>query len=626
MSTFPLCRVQAGARFSTRRFLPIGRVSAALAVIASLLIAPSTSDAQRRQPPQEFVQQTIIVPNFHSSNRKLGAQAGEAMRDRVGKGVSRRQLEVVPHDVFREKLTRAGFRDDTVFALVQMQALARDLRADEYLVGEVERDGDDYLLSARLVMVRDIHVSVPFGPVVERTLSRAADRIAEMVREERAQLPHLRRCENAAREGQTEEALSQASSAIAELKSAPLIRLCRMRVLLAAKAAPERILADARVILQRDSTNPYAIEATARASDAQNNKREAAAHWVRLARFAPDSLDLIEYVLNSMISFGHSRPAASVAVESTERWPHSTRLRQLRWQIHIANEEWDAAVPVGERLMAEDDAAQRDSTFYVRYAQALRMVGRDVKALEIASRGVTNFPGDGRIFLIYTQLVRGESRTALSRGLGTFPDVAEFRVIQAQELKSQGRQMEALQATASAMQLDSTIARGFLQLAQAYIDVDMADSAYSALRRGLAVGENPMMVSQIAFAGGGNLYRAAAATDDTARLGTAVRLLSLADSAASTAETRIFSGAAALALARLTIAEAGSQRSCSAAQRTASLLTSARSSFQAVEGDGAAQVASQMEYLGAMEPVASRAITMFCAAGSASSSAPGSGN
>jgi tetratricopeptide (TPR) repeat protein len=340
---------------------------------------------------------------------------------------------------------------------------------------------------------------------------------------------------------------------------------------------------------------------------------------VRLARFAPDSLDLMDYVLGSMIRFEHTRSAVPIAVESTERWPYSTRLLQLRWQIHIANEEWEAAVPVGERLMVEDDDAQKDSTFHVRFAQALRMVGRNVKALEIASRGVTNFPGDGRLFLIYTQLVRGESRTVLDRGLGEFPDVAEFRVLHAQELKSQGREMEALEATVTAIQLDSTIARGFLQLAQAYLDVGMADSAHSALRRGLASGENPMIVSQVAFAGGGALYREAAASSDTATLDRAVRLLTLADSANSTSETSLFAGAAALALARLTIAEAGSQRSCPAASRTSALLTVARGRFETLNGDAAEQAAAQVEYLAAMEPVAQRAVELFCTGSAASS-------
>jgi tetratricopeptide (TPR) repeat protein len=582
--------------------------------LLGLLFSPALAEAQRRQA-QEFVQQTIIVPNFHSSNRRLGVQAGEEMRDRVGKGVNRRHLEVVPDEIFREKLTRAGFRDDTVFALGQMQALARELRADEYLVGAVERAGSEYTLSARLVMVRDIHVAIPVGPVVERTLGRAADRIAEMIREEREQLPHLRRCENAARDGLTEEALRHASSAIAELKASTLVRLCRMRVLLAAKAAPDRILADARAVLQRDTANPYALEATARAYDTQNNRREAGEYWVRLARFQPDSLDLMEYVLNSMINFGHTRAAVPIAVESTERWTYSTRLLQLRWQVHVANEEWEAAVPVGERLMVEDADAMRDSTFHVRFAQALRMVGRDVKALEIASRGVTNFPGDGRLFLIYTQLVRGESRTVLDRGLATFPDVAEFRVLHAQELRSQGRQQEALQATVTAIQLDSTLVRGFLQLAQAYLDVGMVDSAHSALRRGLAAGENPMMVSQVAFASGGNLYRTAAASDDTLGLSTALLMLALADSANSTQETTVFSGAAALALARLTIAQAGSQRSCAAATRTSDLLVVARSKFEKVEDEAAAQAAAQIEYLSAIEPVAARAIQLFCPGG-----------
>src|SRR5215218_1323457 len=154
-------------------------------------------------------------------------------------------------------------------------------------------------------------------------------------------------------------------------------------------------------------------------------------------------------------------------------WPTSRMPRPSTWDC----------CGFGGMLLATDSASMKDSTFMLRLATAYKSAGDGVRAVEIAARGLQAFPKDPRIFSTYVQFVRGEAVDGLTRGLAAFPQNAEFKVMQSQDLKVRGKAEESVDAMREALALDSTIQHGHLQLARAQADLGQNDSAFVTLKR-----------------------------------------------------------------------------------------------------------------------------------------------
>jgi TolB-like protein len=105
--------------------------------------------AQRRQ---EFTQQGMLVSPFKSTDRKLGNHVADEIRGRVDKTANKRELEVIDEKAMTTALFNAGFPGDLVPELSQVRALSRYLRADEYLMGTVDRTAAGVRVRARLIL------------------------------------------------------------------------------------------------------------------------------------------------------------------------------------------------------------------------------------------------------------------------------------------------------------------------------------------------------------------------------------------------------------------------------------------------------------------------------------------
>src|SRR5262249_52278768 len=149
---------------------------------------------------------------------------------------------------------------------------------------------------------------------------------------------------------------------------------------------------------------------------------------------------------------------------------------------------WPLAVATGEALMENDEAARHDSVFYQRLATAYRMNGQPYKSVETVAKGVAAFPGDPRLYALYTQFIREEADTAIGRGITLFPGSGDLAALQAKDLRAKGKVAEALDASKRAVQLDSTLAQGRLLIAQGEMELGRPDSALVTLRRAVAAG------------------------------------------------------------------------------------------------------------------------------------------
>lgn len=589
-----------------------------LGLLLSTLAAPLAAQRKAKDVP-EFTKQGLLIANFaagRGATVKLGSQAANAVRSRVAKLVNKRELDVISGGDIAYKLELAGYSPDSTPDIPEMRSLGRYFRVDEYLWASVSIGEGGPTISGDLVLFRDDRLRQPLPPAKAPKLDSAAMLYAQAVAAARVQLAPERRCENALRDGSAARAIAAAREGIAAYPRAAIARTCLVWALQRGGHPPTEVLGAARELVDIDERNPYALEAAAISLDSLRQRDEAANYWLRLAATDTANIELQSRVGYALLDGGNARRAEPFLQALTKSHPEELRFVQLLWRASYDIKNWQQATAAGELLLERDTLARADSVFHLRLATAYHASDRPFNAVEILARGVRLFPKDARIYALYTQYVKAEADTALPRGLAMFPRSAELLALNAKELRLRGKIAESLDATKLAVSLDSSMNQGQLMVAQLEIDLGRPDSALTALRRAVAMGEDSTLVAQFALAKGNALYRSANGTKSSADFGAALRMLAFADSVRSSEQSRFLTGAAALGVAQAALTEAAKTgdkpESCRLARVGSDVLPLARTGLQAGEasfGDAARQ---SLAYLDQLEPFAQQQLKAVC--------------
>jgi len=139
--------------------------------------------------------------------------------------------------------------------------------------------------------------------------------------------------------------------------------------------------------------------------------------------------------------------------------------------------------------------------FFVRMATAYQKAGKTEHALAAAADGVARHPEDADLYLAVSRSSCCPKATPRSPAVSSgFPTSGKLLALEAQYRRKHGDLQGALDATRRAVLQDSTLARGYLQLAQAYLDVDKNDSELVALESGLHRAPDSSVIGQFALA------------------------------------------------------------------------------------------------------------------------------
>ena len=590
----------------------------AVGVTGATLFASADAKAQGR-PVQEFTRQELLVSNFGvDSGVTLGEarRVADALASRLDDLVDGPEARVVSRRDVRFQLVSAAYSPDSALTRGDLRVLGQKLRADELIVGTLRRTARGMRLSAQLVLTRDERFVQPLPIVVGSDADAMAAELAPSIVALRRQIPHERRCENHLRAGRGRQALDAARAGIAVVPIGALVRTCFVIALRHVGSPAALVLDEARALLALDAGNAHALEGAAVALDSLGQRDEAGDMWLRLVATDSTNVDLIGRVGWGLTFGGNALRAEPLIARASAAHPANLNLLRQLWFIAFENDNWPVAVEAGERLLAEDELAVGDPTFFLKLATAHRAHGQPFKAIEIASRGVTGFPTNARLYALYTQFVRAEADTAIPRGLALFPESAELLAMNAQVLRSAGRVAESLESFRLAVTIDSTLPQVHLLLAQAALELGQPDSALTWLRRGLTRGEDSTLVAQFALSKGNGILRAASDTGSRGDLRLAMRFLGLADSLQPSVQTKFLLGSAAFSVTHgaLTDAPAAVEktRSCDLARLGAESIHVARSSLEAGK-DAAPDAARQyLEYLGTLQPYVEQQLTSFC--------------
>jgi tetratricopeptide (TPR) repeat protein len=208
--------------------------------------------------------------------------------------------------------------------------------------------------------------------------------------------------------------------------------------------------------------------------------------------------------------------------------------------------------------------------------------------------------------------VKGEGLVVFPRGLALFPSSSELHVLAAREAVAAGKKREALASLEQAVQADTSLTQGFLQMAELWLGEKEPDSAIAVISRAPRKGPRAELLRTYAMARGRQMIREA---PDTAFViwKRALALFSLADSVDSRDDTRGLIAASSLQVARGSLVVASKSHDCPNATRANDALgiTAAMLGLGVGDDESAAQLRQAYDE---MRPFAETAIKRFCPA------------
>lgn len=537
---------------------------------------------------QSLLTQVLVVAPFASApDARLGPRIADDMRGALRRTEDKRALQVVGSDSVERMLRGQGFARPEQAREYDMYLVARMARADELLLARIEARGDTLVARAQLVLLRDARQREPLPVLRARGRDALVDSIARAVGRARLQMAPLRRCENAARAGDRAAAAREATAALRAYPRGLLGRICLARALAGAGAPADTVLRLADQVLAGDSVNIIARVLRAQALEALRRDADAAVAWARILALRPDSADLASGAAEQLLALERPRPALAALDSIAPRHPEDVRFPRLRFRALHALERWDAAAALGDSLERVDGLFATEPAFALRYVDALQRHGDTLRAVAKSARSVSEHPQDGRLYVQYLRLIAAENGAVLARGLARFPQVAELRVIAAQQARASGDRAAERAALTAAIATDGSLVQSHLRLAEIWAQDGQPDSALAALRRVPREGSAATVLRAYAMGRGVEALRAAV-DSVPATYALPLGFLALADSVDSRDDTRSLLTAVTLQAARAELVAAVAGPDCEGLRRAAARLEESAQLLARGVGSGAA--------------------------------------
>lgn len=527
-------------------------LAAAAAIVALASAVPADAQPVRRPPRPDTPFLTVQV--FRSADKMAGPSASDALRERLIQVYPGPVLWVIEKERMVELLQQSGYPTNEQLARADENSLAKFMRADEYVRGTVTRNPDgEYRLDAQLVLTRDAALTQPLPPVTGRSPERAAVALVRPLQEARRQLDNEKKCMEAARSERYADAIAEADKAIADYPTATLVRYCKINVMVRQKASNADLIKIGDEILGIDANSRIALAIAADAYQAEGNVDKANELLVRLLATEPNNAQLATRVVDALAASRRYDVAKEIVLKAVQDNPGDVSLIRLQFLILAAAGDYKPAIATGEE-MVQLDTSLADAAFFTRLAALYSADSQPAKAADAARRGTEKFSQNTDLWQLYAQTLRQS---------GDLPG--------------------SVDAAKKALAINPFIPAGWLQVTQAYIEMQQQDSAIVALQHATEAGDNADIIAGVASGIGNQLRLQGNEAKSVEILQRGVALLQFSDSVAALAdevgpadarrprqqasgETRarvkFILGATAVTLAQVSATEAASAKSC----------------------------------------------------------------
>lgn len=493
-------------------------------VIASPLLAQSGKTGDR-----------VMVPTLQSSDKDLGVQAAEAIRNQLTKQTSVRELVVVPKADINNSLASSGYSTTEALAPGDAKALATLVRAPQYVEGTVTKTPTGYKIDSRLIISRDMTRGQALPSAQGSKLDDAAGQVARAIKDARRQLAAEEQCHNAVAQGKYQEGVNAARSGMAGYPNANIVGACLVDAYAGLKMDDSVIKVSER-IRANDPRNIVALRRLAEIYHAKNDTTKELSVLGSLAAADPTNIKLLQDVVNQMAATGHAQQAIPLMRDLLQNNPGDPQLLNLAWLVYLNAKDYQGAIDIGNE-MVRVDTATATADYYSRLAGAYSSLNQPQKASEAAARGSAKFPGD--------------------------PTLALYS---AQALYKAGQLQPALDIAKRAVAANPKNAQGYFLLATIQGALNQYDDVGNTLNQAKAAGADPTALSQIALQQGSNAYKAGQGSKDRADFQRAIKFLQLSDQLQSSADAKFLLGASAFSLGQSATIDANEKRSCDLAR------------------------------------------------------------
>jgi tetratricopeptide (TPR) repeat protein len=517
-----------------------GLVLTALATfVGSPLLAQSVKTGER-----------VMIPTLQSSDKDLGVQAAEAIRNQLQKQTNIRDLVVVPKADINNSLQSSGYSTTEALAPGDAKALATLVRAPQYLEGTVSKTSTGYKIDSRLIISRDLARGQALPTAQGGKLDDAAGQVAKAIKDARRQLPGEETCHNAVAQGQYQAGIVAARAAMASYPNANIAAACLVDAYAGLKM-DDSVIAVSERIRVSDPRNIVALRRLAEIYRTKNDTTKELSVLSSLAAADPTNIKLLQDVVNQMAATGHAQQAIPLVRDLLQNNPGDPQLLNLAWLVYLNAKDYQGAVDIGTEMVRVDTAAAT-ANYYTRLVAAYTALNQPQKASEAAARGAAKFPNDPTLGLIG-----------------------------ANSMYKAGQLQQALEAAKKAVAANPKNPQGYFLLATIQGALNQYDDVANTLNQAKANGADPTGLSQIALQQGSNAYKAGQGSKDRADFQRAIKFLQLSDQLQPSADAKFLLGASAFSLGQSATIDANERRSCDLAKMAREAFTLAQMNLPA---------------------------------------------
>jgi len=496
------------------------------AVGVAVAMAASVAGAQvpRQGPGPET--KRVVVTAFRGDVAG-GVKLADELRTRISNDFNIRQLMPVSKKDIDNTLVSSGYKPDSALAPNDIKELAKLVRGDEVIDGEVRKTAGGYKVNARLFLSRDVALSQPLVTVEGNNLGDIAKQIVHEYDQARKQIPATQECENNLRAQKVDAAVAAARKAIGTYPKATIARLCIANAFQSWKNGPDSaskpwkdsVLAVTNAITTIDPLSTMALRLKFGVYEAQKDEANQTKTLIQLMGTDPTNTQLVEQVVATLVNTGKADEAVPIIDSLVKANPGDPQYMRTRWLVLRAAKRWKDAVAAGQAYAAADPTVA-DSSYYLRMIADLGADSAYAKAAEMASMATQKYPKNAQLWALKAQNERKAGQIPAA--------VASLRQALAIDPKAPGLQM---------------------LLAQLYVDQNQPDSAVAAVKADVAAdASNKTRDAAFLVSLGGAAYKAAEGTKKPEDYQKAVTLLQASDAIEPSANAKFFLGVSAFRL------------------------------------------------------------------------------
>lgn len=384
---------------STHRHAAFAAGSLALSLVGAPLLA---QQQQRGMPPNQDTPY-ILITAFHSPDRKLGAEMGDELRNRIINERSAKELYVIPWNNIKSTLEASGYRPDSALNASDVMELSKQLRGEQAIDGTITKTANGVRVETKVMMrTGQQTVSQPLGVIDAKDPGDAAAKIERELSSADKSFPAYKTCTNDLRAAKYDQAIADARAGIKEYPNSTLDRLCILTAFGLQKAPADSIISVAEAIRQLDPSSLLALSNLADAYLQKGDTAKAIQTNIAIWHLDPTNTTIAQSIITTITQSGAPDKALPIIDTLLAQNPGDPQMLRTKWLLQLRANQFQQALTTGQALIKADTSAAT-ADFYTRSIGAAQKANDAAAVQQLAAQAAQKFPKDPSFNLLLAQ-------------------------------------------------------------------------------------------------------------------------------------------------------------------------------------------------------------------------------